>query len=200
MRRAGRLVLYSLIYCMSLSVASQIWGVGRPSVALAMQDRYIVGYYRSQTRGNIQASTIVSITNQAPGSCEVSVVWFDLSNKSACRTTTNVGPLETHQHCSNALDPSIAECEVTCGEDPTSLSLDSHEGRAVVTINNGRNCLDNLIIDSRVYFTQPILENGVPNGFSQVSAIFSPRITLVPIGTSDLLGKGESTGVGNKGD
>lgn len=195
MRRAGGLMLYSLICFVSLSSASRLWGVGHADVALAQQDRYIIAYYRSQSAGIIQATTVVSITNYAPGNCNVSVEWFSLSNTSDCQTTTSIAPMETRQHCSKPLDPTIGECAVTCGDDNASAILNSHEGRAVITLNDGLNCLDNLVVDSRVYYTEPLA-----SGHSQVRAVLSPRITLIPIGTSDLLGRGESTGVGNRGD
>jgi hypothetical protein len=195
MWRAGSLILYSLVCFVSLSSVSQLWDAGHGGVALAQQDRYIIAYYRSQLAGIIQATTVVSITNYAPGSCNVSVTWFSLSNTSDCQTTTSIAPLETHQHCSNALDPAIGECVVTCGDDNVSGILNSHEGRAVITLNDGLNCLDNLVVDSRVYYTERLA-----SGYSQVRSILSPRITLIPIGTSDLLGRGESPGVGNKGD
>jgi hypothetical protein len=195
MRRAGSLIVYSLICFVSFSSTFQLWSVGRSNIALAQQNRYTIAYYRSQSNGIIQATTVVSITNYASGNCNVSVLWFSLSNTSDCQTTTNIAPLETYQHCSNPLDPAIGECAVTCGDDNVSGALDSHEGRAVITLNDGPNCLDNLVVDSRVYYTERLA-----SGHNQVRAVLSPRITLIPIGNSDLLGRGESSGVGNKGD
>ena len=188
MRRARDIALYSLIGLMSLSLGPTIGGVGSSSGVAMAQNRYTIGYYRSQTGGISPASTVVSITNHALGSCDVSVVWRDLSNRQVCKTTSNIGSQETHQHCSNTIDPRLTECEITCMVDTeNSVELTDHEGRALVTVNRGQNCLVNLIVDSRVYFTRLI-----EGGFSQIDAVFSPRITLIPIGTT--------SGAGNQGD
>jgi hypothetical protein len=195
MRRAGVFIVYSLICFVSLSSTPRLWGVGRSDVALAQQ-RYIIAYYRSQSNGLIQATTVVSITNYAPANCNVSVLWYSLSETLVCQTTTNIVPQATSQHCSNVLDPFIGVCAATCADDNVSVELTSHEGRAIITLHDGLNCLDNLVVDSRVYYTERLPDSGN----SQVRSVFSPRITLIPVGTSDLLGRGESLGVGNKGD
>ena len=78
-----------------------------------------------------------------------------------------------------------------CGETEPIQALSDHEGRAVISVLDGIRCLDDQVVDSRIYYTKP---------FNQVTAVFSPKIMLIPIGTADLLGRGESRGGGNKGD
>ncbi len=177
-----------------LGVTPMLLGKGpHPSIAVA-QERYQVNYFRSRSMGAIQSATVISITNHSRESCNVDVTWLSLFSAVDCtQPTVPIGADQTQQFCSRAIDPSITFCLQSC-------TLEDNEGRVEVALRNtvSPECLNNLTLDSRVYFINVQTQGTVTT--SEVTGIYSPKITLVPFGINDPLATGISSGSGNKGD
>lgn len=114
---------------------------------------YLIGYLNSDTSEANRTATVISITNQAQGPCEVSVDWFKGldPNSAVCATVTTINAGETQEHCSRDLPGAIAVCQSTC--DP---NLTFEEGKAVVNLHE--TCFlsvdsRRLAVDARLYHT-----------------------------------------------
>jgi hypothetical protein len=142
--------------------------------------RYLITYMNSQTGEAIRSATVVTVTNQSGGTCDVTVQWFKGFLFTPECTTTFVG-LEnelTADFCSRSLPFTITSCNSTC--DP-ELTFD--EGRAVVSSStetaDGPDC-SKIAVSARVYYTAG------EEGDSAVAAITDSKVVRA--------------GQGNRGD
>lgn len=134
--------------------------------------RYLVTYMNSQTGGRTRSATVVSITNQSPTSCRVSVSFYKgFSSNSApvCTTNFSITPDFTVDFCSRNLPSEITVCNSTCAPE-----LTADEGRAIV----GATCKE-IAVSSRVYYLSGQADE-------QMTAITDSKIVLI--------------GQGNQGD
>lgn len=117
-----------------------------PLIAFHYIPRYLVTYMNSQTGGRIRSATVVTVTNQAITTNQVSVSFF----KGFTDNTTPVGvcafaipPDFTVDFSSRDLPSEITVCNCVC-----SPELVFDEGRAIVS-----SMRPEIGVSSRVYYT-----------------------------------------------
>ena len=146
-----------------------------PAVPVGQLVRYVVTFMSSITSGTINPTgTAVSITNNGPDTCDVSVDWFrGHSTTISCTTNfTSLPPGQTTVLCSRTLPNWVSVCDISC-----SPALTFHEGRARVNSTNTTYCA-RTAVDARVFYFS--------GGDASVAAISNPKIV--------------KTGIGNRGE
>ena len=116
----------------------------QPLIPTGQVARYVVTNMVSEPN---KAATVVSITNNGPAACNVSVDWSLGSGSVVC--TTNFASLpagQTKNFCSRNPGSNFVTCGVTC-----SPALNFHEGRAQVASTNNANCAK-IAVDARIFF------------------------------------------------
>jgi hypothetical protein len=110
--------------------------------------RYLVTFIKSRTTDPLRSATVVTVTNQAEKTCQVSVEWArGFEPPAACTTTVRLDPGTTTDLCSRAIPAPLTTCNATCEPE-----LTFHEGRAVVSSSAEKSC-ERLGVSVRVYYT-----------------------------------------------
>lgn len=111
--------------------------------------RYIATYLKSNTISGFRTATVVTVTNNSPVTCSVSVDWFaGFSTTASCTTNLSLSPGFTADFCSRSLPSGVTTCNSTCSPEQTAL-----EGRAQVasTADAAGKCAA-LAVENRVYY------------------------------------------------
>lgn len=112
------------------------------------QPRYLVTFMKSRTTDPIRTATVVSVTNQASGTCQISVDWFrGFETSPACTTTFVLGAGFQTDFCSRTIPDALTTCNTTC-----TPELTFHEGKAVVSSSTRDDCRS-IGVSARVYYT-----------------------------------------------
>ena len=119
-----------------------------PSPALAQDEVpvWLVPFMTSTAVGSINATTVITLSNQGTAFCSTVVEFRNASDSLACTTTIGLGPGQTLEHCSRGLPPQIVGCNATC-----SPQLVYNEGKAIVGMSS--KCKSKIAVDARVYHT-----------------------------------------------
>jgi len=142
-----------------------------------MTPLYRVTFMKSRTTDTIRTATVVSVTNQAGVSCDITVIWrrgFDPTP--VCTTTMSLDAGFQTDFCSRAIPDALTTCNTTCNPD-----LTFHEGTAVVYTHvenlfyyGSSECL-HLAVSARVYYTTGTTA-------SAVTAISDAKIVGISVG------------------
>ena len=124
--------------------------IGPTAVPSGQTARYIVTYLKSNIAfPGFRTASVVTVTNNSPVTCSVSVDWFPgFSNTASCTTNLSLSAGFTADFCSRVLPSGVTSCNSTCNPEQTAL-----EGRAQVasTADAAGKCAA-LAIENRVYY------------------------------------------------
>src|SRR5262249_37175731 len=118
-------------------------GLATPAGQLA---RYIVTDMSSISSAIYHhTATVVSVVNNGPAACDVSIDWFFGHSGSVC-TGNYVGlpPGHSAVFCTRTTNPNVTACDHTC-------SLTFHQGSARVASTNNANCAK-IAVAARIYY------------------------------------------------
>ena len=129
-------------------------GSDRPEIApqvvpIGSTPRYLVGYMNSQTTPNFRSATAVSVTNQSPVSCSVTVEFFrGFSSTANCSASAVIAPGLSRSFCSRSMPSGTTTCDTLC-----SPQLTFNEGHARVssTADAAGSC-GNIGVDPRLFY------------------------------------------------
>jgi len=111
--------------------------------------RYLVTFMKSRTTDPLRTATVVTVTNEANQSCQITVDWIrGFETTPASRTNLSLEGGFTGDFCSRDIPPPLTTCNAT--SDP---ELTFHEGHAVVSSSVAAGC-ERLGVSARVYYTQ----------------------------------------------
>ena len=172
---ASALTIVFLVVCANPAKAQRNGGTGattspraQPLVPAGQIARYVVTNMVSDA--SVRITTAVTVTNNSPVACGVSVDWFLGDGNLVCTTTRNLAAGETRSFCSRNAGGTFVACDVVC-----SPELDGHEGRAQVASTNSANCAK-IAVDARIFFG-----NGSD---SNLSGVHGPPIVKKGLGNS----------------
>jgi hypothetical protein len=110
--------------------------------------RYIVTYMNSQTTANFRSATVISVNNQSPVACSVTVEYFKgFVATAACTSTASIAAGFTHDFCSRAIPGGATTCNSTCSP---GLVFDEGRARVASTADANGQCA-NIGVDARLY-------------------------------------------------
>jgi hypothetical protein len=133
--------------------------IGPAAVPAGQTARYIATYVKSNTTSGFRTATVVTVTNNSPVTCSVSVDWFaGFSTTASCTTNISLSSGHTADFCSRSVPSGVTTCNSTCSPEQTFL-----EGRAQVasTADAAGKCAA-LAVENRVYYlTGTTFDTGV---------------------------------------
>lgn len=154
---------------------SQGPAVTSPQLAPGAISRYRIPYIHSEIGSVPRSATVVTVVNEAPVPCTVSVDWrkgFSATGPGGVICTTTFANLQRGQSadlCSRPLPGEITSCNAVC-----SPALTFDEGNAVVGSTAGPDCAK-ISVSARTYYF------GASD--TVVNAISDPAITKFAVGT-----------------
>jgi hypothetical protein len=129
-----------------------------PMVPVGQTARYTVSYFRSDTNSAIRSATVVTVTNQFSGNCNVSVEFFKgfAPTSPVCTLNLTLGPGVTADYCSRGIPDGLTTCNATCS--PAS-TFDEGKARVNSTTNTTTIFCGKLAVSSRTYYTAGTLDD-----------------------------------------